>query len=427
MNLLRPIFDIRLMWEDAPGWRGYKQGMERPSWSRNPFRAFLEEVFDLVDSSNNKLPDDCVEGDNRNSQYTAYEKAGGFATLLCVQAAKSLWLMLAYERQCWSVTCKPNKSNTIQRNELIKNAPNMKRTKFWALAFPDQATSCFNALEKSYSQQWQRSWRYPLRLSRELHDILYASFLKDSTNIIFPESYTAPSMSRAHQIGKQWLNRISRFSDEEKTLLLYWRRLPFAKAMDAAITGWGEEINDTDEWDIQIDDQSDSDEEDDAEEDIDSMKQEEETMEHWMQQFTILAQEELNQVYNFHFRSARKTSQTASTQSSANEQYGALYQRNKTSDSEGYYSNHDFIHIRRKKTFGGLNEMPLPTVPGVDFDEATYNLAMETAERKGLGIWGTLEYEMQCTGRTFCAGGPNDIIQPAGSYRRKVGKGWRPN
>ncbi|KAL8741483.1 MAG: hypothetical protein Q9190_005915 [Brigantiaea leucoxantha] len=421
INAIRAVFDARLFWPGAPGWVGHNEDTELPSWPMTEFRVFLEQVYELV--YNIPPPNDYDdEGPNRQ-YYEAFNKAGGFPTFQCIQAAKTLWIMLAYEKSDPSSICKENRSNTSIRNTLIGHTPHMKRTRFWTMDPPEVAINCFNEMSSSRDENWNLSWRYPIQLARDLHDTLYASFLNDATDLRFPPQFTIRTLSNPK--NRRLLLKLPMTARaDEREYLFHWRRLAFAKAMDKAIKGWGEEIGaredveDAHEADSDDEDGSDTDDNDDSDNDDDDP---EVLAQRWSDEFVQNMEKEFSDLFDYYFDKAvrQKAIDPRHVDKALNKRPFLLHSRPVAKPHEKKYT-----PLRNKHGMGAINEMPLVSTPGIDFDRDAYEAALEK-DNHVMGLWGKVAFDVRVTGRTLCIGGPADLIRNRAPYLYKEKKGWK--
>ena len=418
INALRPIFDARLFLPNTPGWAGSNDNMEPPVWPMNEFREILQRVYQIVD--NILPPEDCVLDENENPAYSAFEEAGGFPTFLCIQAAKTLWLILAYEKRDISTVAKDNKSNTTNRNQLIKQTALMKRTRFWSMTPPVEATNILNGFNLLKKDNLNLSWQLPIRLSRDLHDILYISFLNDATNLLFPKNLT---VKRSHKDDTpSWrLQKLpSSCTPTEQNNIFHWRRLLFAKALDLAIKGWGEEIHELEEQENSNSDSNSSDDDDfdfanDDDNDTDPIP----LLKYWANAYKENVCEELKAIFKFHFDYATIVPEQH-TFAQKPKRRMPWSPESKSSQIQIQKIKPIREEIAKQKVY---HQLPPTKLPGVHYSEDQFHSALSRYQ-EFLGNWKEVELDSMIVSRAFCVGGPTDVIRPKSKYIA-VKKGWR--
>jgi hypothetical protein len=438
VQILRPIFDPRLDWIGAPRWVGYTENIIKPKWPQNEFRVFLNEIWHMID--NIQPPKDCLLDGEHNKAWAEFEDTGGFLMLLCIQAAKTLWVTLAYEKQDWSSIKKPDGSSSKALNQLINTTPQMKRTKFWVLAPPVDTIQYMTKLQSERHPEWKLSWCRPMQLSRDIHDSIYISLLNDCTNLSIPPEYTVKTSAKLHEDNNLLLRLPRGISPQERHCLFFWRTLGMAKAMDETIQQWGEEIRDAhediedrgqDDWYNNSDGRENEDEDEDEDEDENESPLA--MADKWANLFLTKAQEEMDEVLDWHFIKGVKKTQTSVTappRRTTWREEGALANNKATKiqpPPQVQKSNH--IYFRHTVANGAMQYMPRVLIPGVDFPRDIYSKRILDLRRQyplyAQSEWGELIAEHFFTSRSYWIGGPNDIVRKKHTLRRYGQKGFQ--
>jgi hypothetical protein len=437
IHALRPVFDPRLEWPGAPRWQGFTEKTTKPVWPQNEFRVFLDEIWHLVDSI--EPPADCFPDGANHKQYDEFEKAGGFLMLICIQAAKTLWIILAYEKQDWSSIKKPDNSSSRETNALIKNTPQMKRTKFWAMAPPVEAIRFMTNIKTARHPNWHFTWSKPMQLSRDLHDSIYISLLNDSTNLNIPQSLTVKTSTRHHENNNFLVRLPMGLSISERRSLFFWRSLDMAKAMDQVIREWSEDISDMhddlDDYDETRDAASDDDEgEEDDDDDDNGNDTPLATAEKWTSKFIQIVNESRDEVVKWHLNHGNRRDALAASQ---NQPRRTTWAEEGLANANGGLrqvllppKQDTYTHFRSKDPTGAIRCLPIALVPGVDLatpQHYLHQIAKVKLQYPSVGEsrWGDTLAELYLACTFYMVGGPTDLVRKRGELMILDRKGFR--
>lgn len=425
-HALRPIFDPRLSWTGAPGWEGWKPSMGQPLWAQNSFRLFLNEIWHIVDEI--QPPQDCLSGKQSNKSWKAFEKAGGFPTLVCIQAAKTLWVMLAYETNVFSGIKKTKGTSSQVLNDAIKNSPPFKKTKFWVMAPSAEAARLMSDITGANDLQLKYGHRKPIQLSRDLHDCLYISLLNDVTFFNLPSEYTVDVSSASHTNNSRFLQSLPRdMNEKEKRNVFYWRRLAMAGAMDKAIHDWVLEM--TEGESLLASDEDDEGNEYDSDEDLNDFDDDEEgandasaIANKWTEIFITHLTDDMIDVTTWHLDNGSKICNlpAIARRDTWAEQGRRKIGQTTVTNSSTIPDQHHYIRSRKSgfnRPYQPFSFLPIVQIPGVDWTPTQYNSQIAKCESQNPsihdGLMSDLILEFYLRSRFFWIGGPNDILRPS--------------
>jgi hypothetical protein len=465
VNAFRPIFENPSLFETKTTmlnsgqlkklrsrWDGWNETTKFPTWPLSKFRRFLIDVYNVLETS---IPGPDVQ---ENPGYVAFERTGGFPTFVCTQAAKSVWIIRAYETSDANSIVKVQTSKHSERNDTINKIPAMKRARFWTMTPPSEAIRLRNYLNKTPSDELSCSWREATTISHNIHDQLYFSSLNSATDLHFPKSYISTTTKDNSSLALSSLP--AGWTKTELQYLFHWRTLPFAKMMEQTVEHWTQEIMEKDiELDRAIDDYIESSDSENGPEDDDiiSIHDDEDddedvhnldapvTLTKWKDQFITAVETHFQELCQEHATYATKYPHTVRTLTSETNAHAKLY-RIKQEPDQTLWSKGTALAKNNTLQLGHLSNLTIDRnttiqtqtlhkhhISNVPYTVLPWQYPLIKLRRDDISIensdWDLLAKDLRCKSRLFCIGGPGDIIRnakPLISSMQVTGdrKGW---